>query len=152
MNIVTTRIAVGLGSFIFLAIPLSILAKLSNDIRNFELLSLYKEAESELPRISSFLWVIAPLDWWGYFAPFALSIGISFRVRCALKINDLGLFLFLIIFQSIVVVSSFLPYGKLYNIVGNNPINSYSVKVFSVNLVFVFVSILFAIISIKKSK
>ncbi|MFT4177494.1 MAG: hypothetical protein QM627_12690 [Luteolibacter sp.] len=119
MKLVWTRIVIFMGCLVFLTVPMFLLAKLSDDIRNFQFVEVFGKNHTDFPQLSLVLWRLGPIAWWSYFIPLLVSLGIALRMPVALSGARLFLSAIFLIVQPVLVLGAFLPYGRLYEVMGH---------------------------------
>ena len=133
------------------ATPLFLLSCVTYGVRYGMLTKIYDDADVVFPSLARFLWVFGPLDWWSYVTPVAFAVGVAARIRKPLRSSLLSAFLAFSVIQSVVIYGAFQPFAKLGSVMGYPPPTPYPMVPLLVNVAMLVSSLLFAVISIRRS-
>jgi hypothetical protein len=115
------------------------------------LTKIYDDADVVFPNLASILWFFGPLDWWSYFTPVALAVGVAARLRKPMSLPILSAILAFSVIQSVVIYGAFQPFAKLGSVMGYPLPAPYPVAPLTANVVMLIGAVLFAVISIRRS-
>ena len=142
-----TRIFVGSTVLIVTSCPLFVLSHLTYDCRYDLITRIYRESDIVFPSISSLLWPLGPLDWWGYISPLAFAVGVGASLRTPIRIGVLWAILLFGIVQSSIILAAFLPYPMLYSVMGYPPPEPYPALPLAINITMLVAAVVYAAIS-----
>ena len=146
-----SRVIVGAAVFLVAATPLFLLSCVTYGVRYGILTKIYDDADVVFPSLASFLWFFGPLDWWSYFTPVALAVGVAARIRTPVSLPILSAILAFSVIQSVVIYGAFQPFAKLGSVMGYPLPSPYPVAPLTANLAILIGAVLFAVISIRRS-
>lgn len=146
----STRVVIGLATFIFVMVPLLGLARLSYDIRYLDFMLVFSRSGAEFPSFANSLWIFGPLDSWSYITPLALSIAAASALRIPLRNSVLAVILGSAVLQAFVLAGTAKPYLKLYSVMGNPLPAPYPIIPLVANLALVVISVGLARLSVSR--
>ncbi len=146
-----SRVIVGAAIFLAAATPLFLLSCVTYGVRYGILTKIYDDADVVFPSLARILWIFGPLDWWSYFTPVALAVGVAAKIRTQVSLPILSAILAFSIIQSVVIYGAFQPFAKLGSVMGYPPPAPYPLAPLTANVVMLIGAVFFAVMSIRRS-
>jgi len=144
-----SRVIVGAAVFLAAATPLFLLSCVTYGVRYGTLTKIYDDADVVFPSLASILWFFGPLDWWSYFTPVALAVGVAARIRKPMSLPILSAILACSVIQSVVIYGAFQPFAKLGSVMGYPPPTPYPLAPLTANVVMLIGAVVYAVWSIR---
>ena len=146
-----SRVIVGAAVFLAAATPLFLLSCVTYGVRYGILTKIYDDADVVFPSLARILWIFGPLDWWSYFTPVALAVGVAAKIRTPVSLPILSAILAFSVIQSVVIYGAFQPFAKLGSVMGYPLPAPYPVAPLTANVVMLIGAVLFAVMAIRRS-
>ena len=146
-----SRVIVGASVFFAAATPLFLLSYVTYGVRYGILTNIYDDADVVFPSLARILWFFGPLDWWSYFTPVALAVGVAARIRTPMSLPVLLVILTASIIQAVVIYGAFQPFAKLGSVMGYPIPAPYPTAALTANAIMLTGAVLFAMMSIRRN-